>query len=139
MKKVIRVLLITTFAIAIFIVAVILILFDFTSPLSRSNERIRADMLQLTPIGTSMDDVIRVIESNEDWTIYQIYNRGYSYSLIRGNPSRGRECTVIGEKSFEVHLGGYYGFLWTDVTVFYGFDDNSMLIDVAVLKEKDGL
>ena len=49
-----------------------------SDPLQKSEELIREDILELTPIGMSMDDVLEVIKSEEKWTIMSInYDKGY--------------------------------------------------------------
>jgi hypothetical protein len=97
-------------------------------------------MLKLTPIGMSMEDVVSVIEGNEKWKIQYEFDRGYFF--MHGRPSRRAPKSgdpVIGVKSMEVHIGEYRTLFITDVSVFYGFDENLKLIDIAVLKETDSL
>jgi len=46
---------------------------------------------------------------------------------------------VIGEKSIRVSVGSY-GFIFkTNVTVFFGFDEDSKLIDIWIWKTTDSL
>ena len=57
-------------------VGIIHMAFPFTNPawltgamsLSRPESAIRRDLLRITPIGTSMEDVLRIIEERE-WTL----------------------------------------------------------------------
>ncbi len=110
------------------------------NPLRRSEEQIRKNMLKLTPIGTSMVNVIKVIESNEEWEVQYTFEHGYFF--MHGRPSRHTpqdDDPVVGEKSMEVHLGEYRVIFVTDVSVFYAFDETSKLIDIAVLKEVDSM
>ena len=109
----------------------------YLNPLRRSEEKIREKMLELTPIGTSMEDVVKVVEGNNKWEIAWIsYDRGY----IIQEPGKPR--TTIGEKSIRVFIGEYpfgEGIFTTAVTVFWGFDENIKLIDVWVWKTTDSL
>jgi hypothetical protein len=124
---------------AIIIIVVIVMLLN---PLRRSEEQIRANMLRLTPIGTSMDTVVRAVENNRKWDIVSVSDRGYL--VIHGRPSSASgldedDKRVIGVKSIRVYLGYYNIIFNTGVSVFYGFDEDSKLIDIAVRKDKDGL
>jgi arginine deiminase len=58
------------------------IVLHLSNPLRRSETRIREDILKITPIGTSMDEVIEIIQNNEKWELFNIsYERGYCGSL----------------------------------------------------------
>ncbi len=109
------------------------------NPLRWSQGHIRNNTLKLTPIGTSMENVVKIIESKEKWKIDNInYERGYRRP---GTPNPadaalGRE-TIVGEKSIRVLIGEYRNIFTTSVTVFWGFDENGKLIDVYVWKDKD--
>ena len=128
--------------IALSAAVLITVIILMSNPLRWSNEHIRANMLKLTPIGTSMEDVIKVIESNEKWKIRSIRDNGY---LLVGNipafPSSFYEHKhpIIGVKSIRAYLGEYRMIFAVGVSVFYGFDEDSKLIDIAVLKEGDSL
>jgi hypothetical protein len=134
----------TAFLVAI-VIAVVVVL---SNPLRSSNESIRTTMLKLTPIGTSMKDVVEVVEGNEKWEISS--KRDYGYLLINGLPSfpyfspieesvYEYQHPIIGEKSMRVYLGEYRTIFIIGVSVFYAFDENSKLINIAVLKETDSL
>jgi hypothetical protein len=73
--------------------------------------------------------------------------RDHGHLLVNGVPSfpsfpseKERYTNIIiGEKSMRVYLGSHrIGFV-TGVSVFYAFDEDSKLIDIAVLKEIDSL
>ena len=105
------------------------------NPLFRSQRRMRNEILRLTPIGTSMDDVLTVIESQEGWEIHKIsYDRGYRYP--RGYEPIPEGQTIIGDKYIEVFYTLPFN---TYVTVFWGFDEDEILIDVYTYKEFDCL
>lgn len=103
-----------------------------TNPLLRSEEKIRGKLLDSTPIGTKMDDVIKFIESNKKWKVAWIsYEHGFNHQRLI--PRK-----IIGEKSIRVEMGEYRFFLTASVTVFWGFDENSELVDIWVWKTTDG-
>jgi hypothetical protein len=112
---------------------------EVKNPLRRSEKSIRTSMLKLTPVGTGMEDVIGVIESNENWAYYI---RDIGYVFVYDRPSKRAPISnepVVGVKSIVVHIGEYHAFFLTDVSVFYAFGKDSTLIDIAVLKETDSL
>ena len=114
----------------IILVTVIMVL---SNPLRKSQEQIRENILTLTPIGTSMEDVIKVIEINKKWEVrYISYEQGYLYQ-------GAGERKTIGEKSIRVFMGDYGNIFVTSVTVFWGFHEDSKLIDIWVWKDKDSL
>ncbi len=123
---------------AISIIVLILVLMSvigvvimITNPLLRSEEKIREKLLETTPIGTKMEDVIKLVERNEKWEVARInYERGFWHQRIYPN-------RTVGKKSIQVELGEYRFILITSVTVYFGFDENSELIDVWVWKTTD--
>ena len=116
----------------ILIVVIVVIVIIASNPLRRSEKTMRKDILELAPIGSSMDDVIKVIESNNSWKW-----KGYIAPI--GYPIDVNSSNInIGEKSIRAELGQYQGLRWSflkvHVTVFWGFDENDKLIDVRVWK-----
>ena len=108
--------------------------------LMKSDRRIRKDILKLTPIGSSMEEVVKVVENNEKWEIDWIWdNRGYGIDKngIPGEPDE--DSNLVGAKSISADIGCYYIPLKTYVTVYWGFDENSKLIEIAVRKDIDTL
>ena len=127
--------------IALLLLAFVLAIVVFSNPLRKSQEHIRSDILKLTPMGTTMDDAIRAIKSNKKWKIDGIsYENGYRRpgKSDPADAALGRE-TIVGEKSIRVFIGEYRNIFITSVTVFWGFDENSNLIEVYVWKDKDSL
>ena len=103
---------------------------EFSSPLRRPESDIRNDILSLTPIGTSMDDVLAVINrkvNSDGWRIRIIrHDTGYADYSRRGFP-------VVGEQSIIVDIGrSFMG--WVAVDIAWGFDEDGNLIDVYVRK-----
>jgi hypothetical protein len=122
---------------AIILVMVIVMLLN---PLRRSEERIREDLLKVTPIGTDMqrarfDSPGKVVAVSET----------SGYSMLHGRPNGPSssvpfsEQNIIGVKYIKVWLGHYNPIFITDVIAYYAFDEDSKLIDIAVRKDKDGL
>ena len=126
------------FAYVLFIILAIVIIMQ-VNPLLKSPERIRSDMLKLTPLHSSMDEVLEVIYSKEKWEIKRVnYDNGYvNYDILIPNtdPRYPLEYDhlVVGEQSIRAYLGKTWTF-GQSVTVSWGFDENSRLIDVYVSK-----
>lgn len=81
-----------------------------------------------------------VIEGNEKWTVYS--TRDYGYPYMHGRPSRRAPESgdpVVGVKSMDVHLGSYRTIFITDVIAFFAFDEDSKLVDIAILKDMDAM
>jgi len=118
------------------IIILVVLLVIWSNPLRRSEERIRERMLLITPIGISVNNVIATIESNE-WEIWYVRNHGFE--LLEGRPKEpaSRETqNIVGEHSIRASIGYYYNFVFqTWVVVFWGFDENFQLIDIAVRKD----
>ncbi len=127
--------------IALLVIVLIVTIITLLNPLRKSQEHIRNDILRLTPIGTSMEDVIKIVKSKREWEIdYISHDHGYRRP---GTPEHsdialGRE-TIVGEKSIRVFVGEYRNIFITSVSVFWGFDKNSKLIEIYVWKDTDGL
>lgn len=127
--------------IALLIVVLIPVLVSLLNPLRKSDERIRDNMLTVTPIGMSMEDVIEVIESNGKWRIKHILDGGYSHyrgSDVPIGPNQGADMfdgTIVGVKTIEVDIGSYNFLVFIlreEVSIFYGFDEDSKLVDLAI-------
>lgn len=103
-----------------------------SNSLRKSETEIRDAILELTPIGTSMDDVIRVIESYGKW-------EWGGHISPNGFPTDASGNTRIGEQSIRVTIGTYKNFYKTFVVVFWGFDGDSNLIDIRVRKDIAGV
>ena len=113
--------------------------------LRQSEEEIRAYMLELTPIGMSMEEAQSVIQQRfqiDEWGPWDIdYNSG----VVRNFNARihAYPRPAIGVKSINLQLGQYrrrgrlLGF--TFVFAGWGFDENSMLVDVHVSKSRPAI
>ena len=115
--------------IVIFIFSIIII--EMMNPLRKSEEKLTEDILMLTPMGTSMEDVIDVIESHKKWEW-----DGYiaPYGICRSSFT----IKLDSSQSIKVMLGSYrkpFPFV-TGVFAEWGFDENSRLTDIWVYKEE---
>lgn len=107
--------------------------------LRKPEEEIRLILLEIFPKGTHMEDTIEKIRSEyTDWEISFIrHNYGYGIDP-KGIPGEIGQ-TMVGSQSIRVHMGEY-GDPWaTDVVVFFGFDEDSKLVDISVRKDVDSL
>ena len=113
------------FVLLIFLGGIIVIL---SNPLRKTQENIRRDVLLLTPIGSTIEEVIDVIENNSRWKILWIdYDNNSSYTdLIYDR--------IIGDKAIKVLGGSYRNIFETFVEIYWGFDGEGKLIEVGVRK-----
>ena len=103
-----------------------------SNPLRRSESHIRSQLLASVPLGTSLENVEQYI-LGEGWEINWI-SREHGFNHQRSSPNR-----VIGSKAIRTNLGDYQDIPFkANVTVFWGFDDQSKLIDIWVWKTWDG-
>lgn len=132
-----------------------------SNPLLKPNEQIKESILEITPIGMSKEQVIALIETNEQWHKnkykdlyenmydgkYQYFDYGYAIKngifLIRYHGGQYDDTEMIGKEAIEAPIGTYtnfaYGFPFdTTVYVYWAFDENSNLVDVAITKDTDG-
>lgn len=130
------------------LIILITVISVLSNPLRRSQEQIEESILELTPIGMSMEDVLEAIESKKKWETINVSNEhGF---LKQGSLKRDdTENTIIGGESIEVLAGKYIGEWHLDqnvlntivhalfkrsVYVYWGFDENSKLIGLHVMK-----
>ncbi|MCL2383763.1 MAG: hypothetical protein FWC79_06530 [Oscillospiraceae bacterium] len=120
-----------------------------SNPLRRSEERIREDVLQLTPIGLTMEEVIEAIENNSDWANeHEFHDRGVGIRRVGPEGRHGYFATInyterqrtfvkaIGVQAIRLNIGNYYyPLIRTHVLVHWAFDESGELIDVLVGKE----
>lgn len=133
------------------IIILVLLLISFivliVNPLIGPTWLIRANILRQIPIGTSIEDVIKIVEKNKKWEEPFVWeNNGIN---LQGGDKRspnvaspilvGRTDVIIGEKAIEVYLGGYHILVTADVTAYFAFDEDGKLIDVFIRKDWDSL
>ena len=109
------------------------VMMTLLNPLRKSEKGIRKDILKLTPMGSSMEEVIRIIESNEKWKNMYV---NHEYPSEHTNLNND---TIIGAKSIKVLAGKYNTILDTYVEIYWGFDENEKLIEIGIRKTKDTL
>ena len=112
-----------------------------TNPITRPLSSVRRYMLRQIPIGASMEDVIRIVDSNENWTTRHIREQ-FGVVLLYGTslpssftPREG--SVVIGDQSMRVHLGTYHIIIRIDVSAYFAFDNDGKLIDILIRRELD--
>jgi len=111
-------------------VVLIVIAVESFNPIRKSDEEITEYILTLIPKGSSMEEVIDVIESRK------IYGWKWDGRIFPHGIDRGLYPSY-GSWSIKVNLGTYLGSFPTFVLAKFGFDENSKLIDVFVYKETD--
>jgi hypothetical protein len=94
-----------------------------SNPLRSSEDSIKNSLLRDVPIGTQMQDVILYIQKKK-----------YKIDSINDFGFPDKDAKYIGYKSIRSDLGDYVTIFTTNVTVFWGFDEESKLIDVRVWK-----
>jgi len=118
------------------------ILFDLSNPLRRPIEQIRADILEITPLGMKMDEAIEILEivrDDRNWGRLNVnIGRGVLYAEL-GLPGRPEDIalnrfTVVGEHSIIASIGSYTNIFSTSVVTRWAFDEDKKLIAVYVQK-----
>lgn len=122
--------------IALSIVILAAVLAILSNPLRRSEGRIKASMLKLTPVGTSMEEVVSSIKNNKKLKIRVVYQNGV-YAMDGEYPRAG-DLHIFNE-SLQLYLGSYRTIFETGVTILYSFDGNSNLTGISVRKDRDSL
>ena len=111
---------------AVAVIAALLCVVWYSSPLRRPDAGVRAWVLKKTPLGSSLSDVESVV-TKRGWFASRRaggYDGRWSFS---GTYIRGE-------------LGDYQGLpLHTSVTAFWEFDANNQLTNVLIWKTRDGL
>ncbi|MDD4689884.1 MAG: hypothetical protein PHE51_09095 [Eubacteriales bacterium] len=117
----------TLLALLIIVLGVAIISYA-SNPLRKSEEQIRESMLKLTPIGTSMDEVTKVIEDKK-WEITWVkHDHNNEYTDLSGD-------FIVGAKSIKATVGSYRKFFIVYVEVYWGFDENDKLIAIEIRKD----
>ena len=116
-----------------------------TTPMRRPMRMLRRHILQITPMGTSIDDVVDIINNKDDWrTVDRILGFGFAPLSPRQGPPAEHlslpDLPRVGVQSVSTFLGFYnswyrfFGLLTTSVDVFWGFNEDGELIDVFIWK-----
>ena len=96
------------------------------NPLARSDEVLRDWLLSRVPVGSEIERLHQVA-SQEDWEVWGSWKRG-EYAGWKG---------IDGDTVVRVHLGGYSGPFWTEVSAYWAFDASGRLIDVETVRSVD--
>jgi hypothetical protein len=139
MKKKTRIFIISVTAIASSLV-ILLILVSFLNPLIRSDERVREYVLKHIPLGTDMQEAIRIAERKRGWGFRSV-SENFGIVIRHSGPKLASifEDETIGVKSMSIYLGEYYS-IWpfgAVVVAFFAFDENDKLIEIAIRKESN--
>jgi len=120
---------ITWSIIAIIVLAIVVP--HFTPPLGGTPEQIRRRTLRSTPVGTSIEEVVQVIDDNSrwEWRGRHISSNGIPSHIVTGLVGGDS----IGEQSISI-VSRTRSFLIIPifVEIFWGFDEDGYLIDVRV-------
>ncbi|MCK5612726.1 hypothetical protein KAR91_63220 [Candidatus Pacearchaeota archaeon] len=122
-----------TLIIGLVVISATILLAMFSNPLRRSESWIQTYVLNITPLGSSFDDVAQIIEK-QGWEVaYKSKEHGF-----RDQGSCPEK--IVGSMSIRASLGDYRGIPFkANVTVFWGFDEEGKLIDIWVWKTWDGI
>jgi len=115
------------------LVALIPLVVFFLNPLARDTEEIRSEILKEIPFGTKLDEVVRIIKTVKPLSELKIYDGGNAI-YDQKEDTYSQEI----KKTIRVSWGRYGFFVKAYVVVFFGFDENSELIEVIVRKDFDG-
>jgi len=111
---------------------------SLSNPLRKSDEEIRENLLKITPIGTSMEDVLKAIENNKKWKILQ-EGSWKSWPSLPDKIVSIYKNFFIKIKLINVLLGTYWGFFEMYVGAHWKFDENLKLIDIYIQKNSASL
>lgn len=115
-----------------FLMTIIGVLFMSCSQFSlrNSEENIKEDILKLTPIGSSMNEVIEVINNNKNW---QILSNGTwkQWSSLSEYEIQQQKDNITRIKTIRVLLGRW---LMQNVSAGWELDENGIVIDVNIRK-----
>jgi hypothetical protein len=104
------------------------------NPLRRPTDSVKSWLLKQTPPGSTMEEVIELIEER-GWRIDRINEIGYS-SKYDDTLDRSIEEYTVGVKSIKA-IVEYKIVFKTDVSMSWGFDEEGKLIDIGVRKYTD--
>jgi hypothetical protein len=105
-------------------------IFQFARPLLRSDQKVQRDMLKLMPIGTSLEDCIRIIEGKNKWYIPTSSGLRTWSELNEMLRNSMMERGVIKLSVEDYGHSFYYAFMC--VSVILRFDEDFKLHEVEV-------
>ena len=108
------------------LIIILMVVYAMLYPGLTPRRQIRANILELTHIGSSMDLVNKVIEENGNLRMMSRSNEhGYLYYRDPSGTVR-----IIGERFIKAQIGPAGLIIY--LTVSWGFDENGILIDIYV-------
>ena len=117
-------------AAAVLVLVVAAIMFALASnPLRGSDNARRAWLLELVPMGSSIEGLERVAQL-KGWQIDSKWDGGTPHSNWGG---------VEGDKVVWIYLGGYHNIFRTDIDSFWAFDESTGLTDLTTRRMTDAL
>lgn len=130
-------------SLAIIAIIILVVISMIVNPIRRTNSGVRRHLLLSTPIGTNIEEVIRVSEENAKLTIrYVRENAGVV--LLKPNlsptnflPNSIRDTIVVGEKSICIYLGTFNFITRISVEAFFAFDESDELIEIFIRRYYD--
>ncbi|MCL2388466.1 MAG: hypothetical protein FWC89_13105 [Defluviitaleaceae bacterium] len=138
--KELRLFSIVVLSLVLVVILVTVIIPMIKNPIQRPRGMVRNYILEITPMGTHIDDVINIIEGRDSWTLGRVdFEMGFSpQTSVRPCPERHPYLTVIGEMAVFANLGRYrawyvmFGAPYVQVFARWGFDADGNLIEVLV-------
>lgn len=100
-----------------------------SNPLRRSDENVRAWLLESVPVG-SAEDHLMAVATQKGWRVNSVWD-GYRPHSDWGG--------IDGARIAWVYLGGYRNIFCTDLDSFWAFDESGRLIDVKTRRMTDAL
>jgi len=120
----------------VILIILLLICRIFSNPLRRSEATIAQNIIKLTPIGSSTEEVIKIIEYELKKEIYPISVDDFLLSCSNPFPTNADLNTVV--TSFRSCIGEYRNIFVRSVMIEWAFDNNGKLIAICVWKDVDG-
>jgi len=117
-------------------------------PIARTDSGVCDYVLRKIPIGTSMEEVVVIVEK-ESWEIRDMNNecglcindRAGSVSVAGKdemiNGVQYKNDRIVGEKAMVIELGEFYGPFHTAVFAYLAFDENCELVEVSIRRDID--
>ena len=101
-----------------------------THPARGTEEQVRQRMLRLAPVGTNIEEVLEIIESNRRWKILNFPRGWVPLSSLPESEIQAFKRERVQMNAIQVVLGRSLFFMTVDV--LWEFDEDGYLIDVRV-------
>ena len=119
--------------ISICLIIITIVIMMLSNPLFlRSERQIRSNILKLTPIGMSINEVVEVVRTETEWEVLR--QAGWEpLSLLSEDATHSHIYERAKAGSMRLSLGRSFGYNF--VSAVWKFDDNGQLIEVTVKRE----